>query len=1434
MNDIFLYLIFTIKLVLGENCNRSFPIFKENECQLIYCTGEQYKNEICKINNEIIKNQWLTNIIYIGKENSRFFNFANFSNGTMVVEVSSDSDNDESERIFFGLKPDGDYLFNNNQDGNHEYIMIGSGKREYAENFCATIEENGEYKEYIISIPNEGLNAELYDFESDSFYQTSSTNLIQKKIIGKRHSSTNLLISGYYLIVFQSWVQFDEETTSFRTNVLEFGTKNLVELINLDLISKVDYELREEIGEMTSCFVSKSNYIWTMGLINEGSNLSYWIIIYSPFNLERKVDWENFKAFPFYKRVFFKIVHLKDDIGVAFYYSYPYYFENNKDLAFPSFIVRKIVGKNIINYMSPYHNDPIVIDFHNKLFNFDCLLNDVIRLSDCKISFSTMDYNKAILYIIIIEIYSPKDYFLKLFEVDLYALYNIKFFEDIREHIFEKQIVLGFNYCNTASCSEGTHDTHYSAFLIFGYPNSTDGYLNVNQYFEENNGATFDNINIDLIKYVNVENNIFGYTFASIYIVKLIGCDDILLKSTNENGNTIDVNYELSEEEKIKIKFKNKMKAFDCTIHFRYVLIDPSYLDGINYYIDEISSTDFNDYEEIYNSKRNKYFGKISTYNIMFDYVEPTYPINTIQFTMLNMMETEKLTNDNKENIITEINDVDKKTEMNEGIELTETNKYVDKSENNIYPTIKVINQEIKNTIKINEKMTESAFIAIQNIQTQFKDKIETQKNEKTYIREDNICSNEEVLDNKCGDGIVEVDQIKDLFNQFSSNIFSFNYLGGDMKTIQTQNVIFQIILLNAQDLGLNPNVSFVNIGECEKILKNVYDIPDNYSLIMVKSDSKTKDNSATNVLFELYHPITKTKLNMSFCNDVEIKIDIPIQLENNTLDLYDSLLESGYNLFDSNDSFYNDICTVYTSINGTDMILSDRQNIIYSQSGNISLCQVGCSFRAYNKTIKTVQCDCNVQSTSVETNHDEIDKNELKQSFINTLLNSNFMVLKCIKEAFNFKNIFTNKGRIAMTIIIFFFNVIIIIYFINDKNTINKYFKLILTDKMKVQGNNSSKNNDKDKGESFISEKQNNDNNNNYQITENHNVNNNIEIINIEKKKKEQKQNHEIKNQFPPKKTQIVNTIIKINSNNIKAKRKPQFNFFNSIIKGSKVELSKINLISKMKMKERIEILEKSERLKLSEKKDKNNNIKSIKETDEIENYKNMNDDELNSLEYEKALIYDKRTFFQYYWSLLKKEQLILFTFFPTNDYNLVSLKMTLFVISLSLEITINGFFFTDDTMHQIHEDNGDFDLIYQIPQILYSSVISTVLNSLLQKLALSEDSFLSLKQINNYEKAIRQSESIKKCLTIKFIVFIVISFILILFCWYYISCFCAIYLNTQSILFKDTLISLLLSNIYPFGLCLLPGICRISALQAEKKDKKCLYKFSGFVELI
>ena len=64
------------------------------------------------------------------------------------------------------------------------------------------------------------------------------------------------------------------------------------------------------------------------------------------------------------------------------------------------------------------------------------------------------------------------------------------------------------------------------------------------------------------------------------------------------------------------------------------------------------------------------------------------------------------------------------------------------------------------------------------------------------------------------------------------------------------------------------------------------------------------------------------------------------------------------------------------------------------------------------------------------------------------------------------------------------------------------------------------------------------------------------------------------------------------------------------------------------------------------------------------------------------------------------------------------------------------------------------------------------------------------------------------------------------------YVSCFCGIYVNTQIHLIKDAIISFSLSLIYPFGILLIPGIFRISALKAKKKDKKYLYKFSQFLQ--
>ena len=131
------------------------------------------------------------------------------------------------------------------------------------------------------------------------------------------------------------------------------------------------------------------------------------------------------------------------------------------------------------------------------------------------------------------------------------------------------------------------------------------------------------------------------------------------------------------------------------------------------------------------------------------------------------------------------------------------------------------------------------------------------------------------------------------------------------------------------------------------------------------------------------------------------------------------------------------------------------------------------------------------------------------------------------------------------------------------------------------------------------------------------------------------------------------------------------------------------------------------------------------------LDKYKirDLNDEELNNLEYEIALVVDNRTYFQYYYSLLKKKQLILFAFYPSKDYNLITVKVSLLLLSFSLYFTINGFFFSDKTMNKINEDKGEFNILFQIPQILYSTVISAIINMILKQLSLSEKDILGIK---------------------------------------------------------------------------------------------------------
>ena len=219
-----------------------------------------------------------------------------------------------------------------------------------------------------------------------------------------------------------------------------------------------------------------------------------------------------------------------------------------------------------------------------------------------------------------------------------------------------------------------------------------------------------------------------------------------------------------------------------------------------------------------------------------------------------------------------------------------------------------------------------------------------------------------------------------------------------------------------------------------------------------------------------------------------------------------------------------------------------------------------------------------------------------------------------------------------------------------------------------------------------------------------------------------------------------------KSNCNPNKNKRKKNKN-------RSVMKIDNSNFVSFSKMHLNHTISEKGKRKKLTLKNMQMTNRRIEYNSDN--DYKDYNDYELNMLSYQNAKKYDKRNFCSYYISLIRAKQPLIFAFCPIKDYNSRIIKIDLFFISISIYYFINALFFNESLIHKIYKDEGIYNLIYQIPYILYSFIISHLLNTFITYIFLSERDLIKIRSENNNQKRNDIISNVKKCLVIKYICF-------------------------------------------------------------------------------
>ena len=1325
----------------------------------------------------------INNLIIIDKKHYRAGNFAINSNGDMIVEYSY-----QNWRLFYGLKENSRYYFNgtdNDETPMKEIEIMNSenndiyGRYESKNIFISLQDDNNSNKQYLFSTSSFTSVTELYNLdnlENNDYFIRTTSNIIEHEIFSYSYSLLELPIETQkkYLLLI-TYTTGDPNGNLIEAIIFSFPQKDL----NIEIKQRI--QIDNYYNRVVSSFLMNSLIV--LFYLNRTPNF---VVRMLNLNLEQQgedsilgtLDTSDYRTGDGH---FFKSIHLKNNIGVFIYYKGANKYnpviligEVNNNLGFINKITKEITEFN---------------------FQTNLLLNDLIKINDNRFSFITTSTDRTQLYVLLFDLYK-NDSNLKI-RIYKPNLTNYKYVKELATVIYNNYLVFSSTVVDPNSYVSEDNDC-FSILMIFGYSNGQENIIDISSYFMDDNIKNENNLISKLNENITIDNNIFGYEIDENHIKLISIPDEVIFYNTIgenleklSNGTILNSNYSFKQND-------NLLKTYHLySLEYQYIIQEPNY-NKFNEYplkIINVSSSDsvpFEDQAEYFN--RTILYGRTNKvkFKLCHDYCGSCYKIGT----SINDQKCESCLDDYQY-------DYPKVLTPN-----CVPEKYYKNSDNEIIPYTQGNPKHFTNLTN--------------NKTIYFKNNIFCPKEYPFLIINTSECKNSctyrELFDKNC----IFSQETDIIYNQLKENVIKTYPADGESLVIEAEvGYVFQMTttLNELKTLGgIYPNgynLSMIDLNECEALLKQTNDIDQNTPLIILKYEKLSSSASDKNVQYEIYDPINKTKLELSMCKSSSFNLYVSITLSDRTQNLYIDLSESGYDLFNINDSFYTDICTPYKSENGTDVLLSDRIKDFYSV--NETMCQANCQYSEYSFQSQYLKCECKVEDEDIDIK--EPEKFSVKMvftSFYEVLKYSNFKVLKCYKLVFNISSITKNIGSII--VVIFFVSYLCAFVFY----AINGIKPLKISTARTILKHNKITNCKENSHSTFKNERK--------------------VSFNIRKRKKSKEKN---KIKEPPRREKKFNTEIKINSKVLHTSF-PRTKNKNLTYKDDKI-LTTLVAKSRKRLDTKTSKIDNS----INQKYQSNASVRKMIDTPESNQYKGLNnneiyenkldlsnkkldDFELNDLDYLEAIELDKRPFSQMYWSTLKREHLILFTFFSWNDYNISYIKFARFFFFICTDMTMNVFFFSDDSMHKVYLNYGKYDFIQQIPQIIYSTIVLNVMETIICFLSLTDKHIYQIKALKNHKSNKIAIFHILRCIKIKLIGFFTFTSVFFFVYWYVIACFCIVYQNTQAIFIKDCLSSFLTSLTTPFVIYFLTSVLRLISLKdATKKRFKFVYKLSGILPI-
>ena len=1392
---------------MSKSCNEYECQNKEKDLCLVQ--DQKYKNRILFINWFNNEPKYCNNPSY-NVDNSGYL-LIEISCNLELVNIHGISIDKKRKRKFYFFNEEGRGLFDEINDIYEKTIELDKKfYRFLSTSIALKVKDSNEYR-YFLNFENFELNLEFLDIKTGEIDFDFIFNIFETNGI----STGEYLIPSIQLMELNSKNQYLIASIIYSRSLKKYCLYYTFFEINTQKEKKFSIYFLNNINHDSACLNLEENSKFFFTQTKNGKisfsniNKNYYLKIYIFDPLTKEIINQITIAILF-KNAFHKYINIKNEINLLCYYSDEF---NNHNVL--SILIFEITSNNKFQGI-------FGIELSTELLYGSYFDNsDLIFLTETKAIFIAKSFHGKKIQLFILNFFANyENIIVNLFNLNLSGL---TLFDKTRYSLlFKYKGLLGLQIENT---------DRENGFILFGYFNSTDP----KQIYDiKKDGLNYE---INLQNYLNLQSNIFGYKIKYIKILEVpnITYSGIYLISNNTKNiinkdDCVDINTHIS----LNFVYNGKIKKGNYLFKFVGVLEELTFEEYQKYpdetMFDSSEDEQINKYIKEYNLRRNMNItGRVALVQIN--------AINDIKVFCDGKYDNYSLKNEGgyyltcRKGIFYDVYNDNEITQLNLGINYYFNNKI--NSYIKCHKRCKTCSRIYNSTNMNCDECFENFFIRNDNCleiaKCDFNYYYDFEFNLKCIDRkfscpdikpyENNITKecietcNFYEFNNICNptNNLISINETR---NKILENVNTINMSEKLIKNkqkyiIKGNNVtfIFSTSEIEEDAIYNNFNTSSIIISkEFAENLKKKYFIPYELPIPILKIETLNNHSNNLQISYELFNPTNlSNKLDFGSFSQKIIEIRIPMAFKSYKMDLIREARKLGYNIFDLNDPFYHDICSIF-SYNNSDISLSERKNLL--DLSDEELCMENCTH--INFDIKTLKIICLCKIGDYNNNKTEIE-NKINKTINNDILEqitkdiafsktSNIKVIKCFNIIFN-KNLFKKNYGFYIMFFMNCINIIILIFNPISKAEIkfNKFCDEVIIQFEEIQNKIILENEKKDE----------------FNI-----INNTADIIQGNKNNKE---TNLLKIKKKIKRKSYIAKIVPLNLGTNSANNNSIYSLIK--FKNDKSQTPNNNIIENDK--------------KI------NDDLKNLKGLDlyifnvikyiDYEKRKNyLSEYEIENLSYKNALKIENRNKSDYYYALLKEKNKIISIFLNEQDYNIPQVKMSLFIFFFNLSMTINALFFTDEAIHEINQENGSFNLSTQISRVIYSAIISAVINFIVEFLAFSHKSIIKLRTYKDIKDALNEKNNLIKILKLKYILYFGLTIFFNILFLYYITAFCTVYSIIQIHMISDSLMSFLLTMSYSIVLSMISTIIRINSLKKKNKFRHFFYIISWIVSLI